>query len=102
LFDKNEDAKRLGYKEGFHEGYKKGYQKGYDEGYEKGKRKNSCPPVQFLRIPCECGAVNFHPIFENRLVVNEDEERRCHGCGKIVPRDDILSSYSRLQSNSQT
>jgi len=99
--NENEEARRLGYKEGFNEGYKKGYEKGYDEGYEKAKHKNPGTPVQFLKVPCECGTINFHPVFENRLIINEDEERRCHGCGKIVPRDDILSCYSRLQSNNR-
>jgi len=100
--EENEEARRIGYKNGFNDGYKKGYDKGLEEGYEKAKRKNSLPPVQFLRIPCECGTLNFHPIFENRLVINEDEERRCHGCGKIVQRDNILSCYSRLQYNNRT
>jgi len=101
LSDEN-DARRLGYKDGFNDGYKKGYEKGYDEGYEKGKRKNSSIPVQFLKIQCECGTTNFHPVFENRLVINDDEERRCHGCGNIISRDAILSCYSRLQSNNRT
>jgi len=102
LSDETEEARRLGYKNGYNEGYKKGYEKGFDEGYEKGKRKNSCPPVQFLKIQCECGTINFHPVFENRLVINKDEERQCHGCGKTISRDDILSCYSRLQSNNRT
>jgi len=103
LSDETEEAKRTGYKNGFNEGYKKGYEKGFDEGYEKGKRKNSCTPVQFLKIRCgECGTTNLHPIFESRLVISEDEERRCYGCGKIISRDDILSCYSRLQSNNPT
>jgi hypothetical protein len=97
-----EEAKRTGYKSGFNEGYKRGYEKGFDEGYEKGRRRNACTPVQFLRIQCECGSMNYHPVFENRLVINEDEERRCCGCGKIISRDDILSCYSRLQSNNRT
>jgi len=102
LLDENDEARRLGYKQGFNDGYKKGYEKGFDEGYEKAKRKNTRTTVQFLRIQCECGTMNFHPIFENKLIINEDEERRCHGCGKIIPRDDILSYYSRLQSNNRT
>jgi len=102
LSDETEEARRTGYKNGFNEGYKKGYEKGFDEGYEKGKRKISFAPVQFLKIRCECGSTNFHPIFENKLVINDDEERRCCGCGKIVSRDDILSYYSRLQSNNRT
>jgi len=99
LSDETEEAKRIGYKNGFNEGYKKGYEKGFDEGYDKGRRKKACTPVQFLRIKCECGTVNFHPVFENKLVINEDEERRCYGCGKIINRDNILSCYSRLQSS---
>jgi len=102
LSDETEEARRTGYRNGFNEGYKKGYEKGLEEGYEKGRRKNSFTPVQFLKIQCECGSTNFHPVFENRLVINEDEERRCPSCGKIVSRDDILSCYSRLQSNNRT
>jgi hypothetical protein len=102
LSDETEEARRLGYKNGFNEGYKKGYEKGFDEGYEKGRRKNAWTPVQFLKIQCECGTTNLHPVFENKLVISEDEERRCCGCGKVVSRDDILSCYSRLQSNSRT
>ena len=102
MSDETEEAKRTSYKNGFNEGYKKGYEKGYDEGYEKGRHKNSYTPVQFLKIQCECGTTNFHPVFESRLIISEDEERRCHGCGKIVSRDDILSYYSRLQSNNRT
>jgi len=102
LSDETEEAKRLGYRNGFNDGYKKGYEKGFDEGYEKGKRKNVFTPVLFLKIRCECGTTNFHPVFENRLVINEDEERRCSGCGQIVSRDDILSCYSKLQSNNRT
>jgi len=101
LSDENEENGRSGYKEGYTEGYKKGYQKGFDEGYGKAKSKNNHTPVQFLRITCECGTLNFHPIFENKLIINEDEERRCHGCGRIVSRDDILSCYSRLQSSNR-
>ncbi len=101
MSDKTDETRRMAYRDGFNEGYKKGYEKGFDEGQEKAKRKTHAQ-VQFLRIGCECGATNFHPVFENKLVINEDEERRCFGCGKIVPRDDILSYYSRLQSNSRT
>jgi len=102
LSDETEEAKRVGYRNGFNEGYKKGYEKGFDEGYEKGKRKNALPPVQFLKVQCECGTINLHPVFESRLIISEDEERRCYGCGKIVSRDNILSCYSRLQSNNPT
>jgi hypothetical protein len=104
LFVSNEtdESRRVAYRDGFNEGYKKGYEKGFEEGVEKTKRKNACIPVQFLRISCECGAANYHPIFENKLVINDDEERRCFGCGKVISRDDILSHYSKLQSNSRT
>ena len=102
MSDETDETRRGAYRDGFNEGYKKGYEKGFDEGLEKGKRKSNPTPVQFLRIGCECGAINFHPVFENKLVINEDEERRCFGCGKIVPRDDILSYYGRLQSNNRT
>ena len=94
-----DETRHTAYKNGYSEGYKKGYEKGYEEGVEKGKRKHTCTQVQFLRISCECGTTNFHPVFENKLIINDDEERRCHGCGKIISRDDILSYYSRLQSN---
>jgi len=97
-----DETRRVAYRDGFNEGYKKGYEKGFEEGLEKGKRKNHSTPVQFLKIQCECGSTNYHPVFENKLVISEDEERRCFGCGKIVPRDDILTYYSRLQSNSRT
>ena len=96
--DENEQAKRESYKEGYNDGYKKGYEKGYGEANEKTKQKTQKTTVQFLRIICECGTINFHPIFENKLIINEDEERRCYGCGKIIPRDNILTCYSRLQT----
>ena len=102
MSDETDEPRRVAYRDGFNEGYRKGYEKGYDEGQEKAKRKHTCTPALFLKIQCECGTLNFHPIFENKLVINEDEERRCFGCGKIVPRDDILTYYSRLQSNSRT
>jgi len=102
LSNETDETRRVAYRDGFNEGYRKGYEKGYEEGLEKGKRKNNLPPVQFLKINCECGATNFHPVFENKLILGEDEERRCFGCGKIVQRDDILTYYSRLQSNSRT
>jgi len=102
LSNETDETRRVAYRDGFNEGYRKGYEKGFDEGLEKGKRKNTHTPVQFLKIQCECGATNYHPIFENKLIINEDEERRCFGCGKVVPRDDILTYYSRLQSNSRT
>ena len=95
--DENEQSKRESYKDGFNEGYRKGYEKGYQDSNEKTKKPNRAT-VQFLRLVCECGTFNFHPIFENKLIINEDEERRCHGCGKIIPRDDILTCYSRLQT----
>ena len=96
--DENEQTKRESYKDGYNEGYKKGYEKGYGEANEKAKQKTQRTIVQFLRIICECGTINFHPVFENKLIINEDEERRCYGCGKIIPRDDVLTCYSRLQT----
>ena len=102
MLDETDENRRVAYRDGFNEGYRKGYEKGFEEGTEKSKRKNIISNVQFLKIHCECGATNFHPVFENKLVINEDEERRCFGCGKIVARDDILSYYSRLQSNNRT
>jgi len=102
LSDETDEPRRVAYRDGYSEGYRKGYEKGLEEGVEKGKRKQVHTHVQFLRIGCECGATNYHPIFENKLVINEDEERRCFGCGKIIARDDILSYYSRLQSNNRT
>jgi len=94
-----DETRRIAYKDGYNEGYKRGYEKGFEEGVEKAKRKHACTQVQFLRINCECGTTNFHPVFENKLIINDDEERRCYGCGKIISRDDILNYYSRLQSN---
>jgi len=94
-----DETRRIAYKDGYNEGYKRGYEKGYEEGTEKSKRKQNHTCVQFLRIACECGTTNFHPVFENKLIINEDEERRCCGCGQIISRDDILNYYSRLQSN---
>jgi len=102
LSNETDETRRVAYRDGFNEGYRKGYEKGYEEGVEKGKRKAVHTNVQFLKVSCECGATNYHPVFENKLVINEDEERRCFGCGKIVPRDDILTYYSRLQSNNRT
>lgn len=100
--NETDETRRVAYQDGYRAGYRKGYEKGFEEGLEKGKHKNIHTSVQFLRIQCECGGTNYHPVFENKLVINEDEERRCFGCGKIVPRDDILTYYSRLQSNSRT
>ncbi len=102
MSSETDETRRVAYKDGFNEGYKKGYEKGFEEGLEKGKHKTPHQNVQFLKINCECGSTNYHPIFENKLVINDDEERRCFGCGKIVPRDDILSYYGRLQSNNRT
>jgi hypothetical protein len=99
LENETDETRRTAYKDGYNEGYKKGYEKGFEEGMEKGKHKAHHTQVQFLRISCECGTTNFHPVFENKLIINDDEERRCYGCGKIIARDDILGYYSRLQSN---
>ena len=96
--NETDETRRMAYKDGYNEGYKKGYEKGFEEGEEKGKRKVHRTQVQFLRISCECGTTNFHPVFENKLIINDDEERRCYGCGKIIARDDILNYYGRLQS----
>ena len=96
--NETDETRRIAYKDGYNEGYKKGYEKGFEEGEEKGKRKVHRTQVQFLRISCECGTTNFHPVFENKLIINDDEERRCYGCGKIIARDDILNYYGRLQS----
>ena len=97
----DEEARRLSYRNGFNDGYRKGYEKGYEEGLEKAKRKNSLANVYFLKIRCECGAINLHPVFESKLVINEDEERRCYACGRIIRRERILSHYSRIQSNNR-
>ena len=94
-----DETRHTAYKNGYTEGYKKGYEKGYAQATEKAKRKAHHAAVQFLRITCECQTTNFHPVYENKLIINDDEERRCYGCGKIIPRDDILNYYSRLQSN---
>ena len=102
LASETDENRRVAYRDGFNEGYKKGYEKGFEEGVEKGKKKAVCTPVQFLKVGCECGTMNYHPVFENKLVINEDEERRCYGCGKVIPRDDLLEYYSRLQSNNRT
>ncbi len=101
--DDTDEARRRGYRQGFNAGFKKGYDKGYDEGFEKGKRKNRrSQATRFMKIPCECGAVNLHPVFDNRLVINADEERRCYACEEIIPREVIFAHYSRLQSNKRT
>jgi len=98
--DDLERARRQGYRQGFNEGFKKGYDRGYKEGFENGKRKGGhTGRVNFLKIPCECGAINFHPVFDNRLVINADDERRCYACQRIIPREVIFAHYSRLQSN---
>ncbi len=97
-----DESRRVAYRDGFNEGYKKGYEKGFEEGVEKTKHKNTQTFVQFLRIQCECGAMNYHPVFENKLVINDEEERRCFGCGNPISRDTILARYSRLQSNNRT
>jgi hypothetical protein len=97
--DETDESKRTAYKDGFNEGYRKGYKKGLDEGLERGKRKKECTPVRFLKIQCECGVANFHPIFENKLIINEDEDRRCFNCGRVMSREDILEHYSKLQSS---
>ncbi len=101
--DDLEEARRNGYRRGFKEGFKKGYDKGYEEGLERGKRKrHHSNSTRFMKIPCECGAANFHPVFDNRLVINADEERRCCACQKIISREVIFAHYSRLQSNKRT
>jgi len=99
-----DEAKRSAYRQGFNDGYRKGYDRGLEEGLEKaGKRTPSiADTVQFMKITCECGALNFHPVFNNRLIVNADEERRCGGCGRIVTRDEIFAYYSRLQSKNRS
>jgi hypothetical protein len=102
MSNETDESRRVAYKDGFNEGYKKGYEKGFEEGLEKGKHKTSHTNVQFLKINCECGTMNYHPVFENKLLINDDEERRCYGCGNIISRDAILSCYSRLQSDSRT
>ena len=101
--DDTDEARRRGYRQGFKDGFKKGYDRGYEEGLEKGKRKSlHSNATRFMKIPCECGAVNLHPVFDNRLVINADEERRCHACQKIIAREVIFAHYSRLQSNKRT
>lgn len=101
--DDFEEARRRGYRQGFNDGFKKGYDKGYEEGFEKGKLKKSRSyTTRFLKIPCDCGAINFHPVFDNRLVINADEERKCYACQRIIPREIIFAHYSRLQSNNRT
>ena len=98
-----EEAKRSAYRQGFNDGYRKGYDRGLEEGLEKANRKTSvADTVQFMKITCECGALSLHPVFNNRLVINSDEERQCHGCGRIVTRDEIFAYYSRLQSKNRT
>ncbi len=98
-----EEARRKAYRRGFNEGFKRGYDKGYEEGVEKGKlKKNRSCKTRFMKIPCECGAINFHPVFDNRLVINADNERVCHACQKMIPREIIFAHYSRLQSNKRT
>ncbi|MGD8505139.1 MAG: hypothetical protein PVF15_00560 [Candidatus Bathyarchaeota archaeon] len=101
--DDQKEARRKGYRHGFQDGYKKGYDKGYEEGFEKGKRRSRhSNTIRFMKIPCRCGAVNFHPVFDNRLVINADEERRCHACQETIARELIFAHYSRLQSNKRT
>ena len=103
LIDEPDDEnRRTSFKKGFNEGYKKGYEKGYEEALEKTRGGNSFADVYFLKIRCECNAVNLHPVFGNKLVINEDDERRCHNCDKIISRERILSCYSRLQPNNRT
>lgn len=103
LSDDKEEVRRRGYRQGFNDGFKKGYDRGYEEGFEKGKRKNRhSNATRFMKIACECGAVNFHPVFDNRLVINADEERRCYACERIFSREVIFAHYSRLQSNKRT
>jgi len=53
--------------------------------------------VRFLKVQCDCKAVNYNPVYDNKLIIEQDEERRCSFCGKIVPQDRILESYSKLQ-----
>jgi len=103
LSEETDEAKRSAYRQGFNDGYRKGYDRGIEEGREKAKRGTStADAVQFLKITCECGALNFHPVFNSRLVINGDEERRCRGCGRIVTRDELLAHYSRLQSQNRS
>jgi len=98
-----DEAKRSAYRQGFNDGYRKGYDRGLEEGSEKARQRAVvADTVQFMKIMCECGAFNFHPVFNNKLVINADEERRCGGCGRIVTRDEILTYYSRLHSKNRT
>lgn len=99
MSNETDKSRRSAFRNGFNEGYRKGYKKGLDEGLQRSKRKKEGTPVRFLKIQCKCGVNNFHPIFENKLVINGDQERRCFNCGKIMSRDDILEQYSRLQSS---
>lgn len=97
-----DDVKRTAYRQGFNDGYRKGYEKGRQEELKKAKKKTTvADTAQFLKIVCECGALNFHPVFNNKLTINADEERRCDCCGRMVTRDDILAHYSRLQSQNR-
>ena len=97
-----DEAKRSAYRQGFKEGYRKGYARGLQEGPEKARQRTSvADTVQFMKIMCECGALNFHPVFNSKLVINADEERRCSGCGRTVTRVEILAHYSRLQSKNR-
>jgi len=103
LSEETDEAKRSAYRQGFNDGYRKGYDKGLEEGLEKARQKASATDtVQFMKITCECGALNLHPVFNNKLIINADEERRCSGCGRMVTRDEILAYYSRLQSKNRS
>lgn len=55
--------------------------------------------VKFLKIRCDCEAINFHPVADNKLILNDDENRRCFGCGRVISRDEILSAYSAYMTN---
>lgn len=103
MSEEMDEAKRAAYRQGFNDGYRRGYDRGHEEGLSKARQKTSITDtVLFLKISCECGAVNLHPVFNNRLTINAEEERRCGGCGRIVTRDEILANYNRLQSRNRT
>jgi len=103
LSEDMDEAKRSAYRQGFNDGYRKGYDRGVEEGLEKAKHRMSvADTVQFMKILCECGALNLHPVFNNKLIINTDEERLCCGCGRMVTRDEILTYYSRLQSKNRS
>lgn len=55
--------------------------------------------VKLIRLRCECGAINYLPILDNRLIIYDEEERKCTRCGRIVSKEEILTAYTEYMKD---